>query len=324
MGRMPRDRRIRQLRADKSANRRDLAVSELAGAQHGVIDEDDLLRCGLDRQAISVRARNGRLHRLHLGVFAVGHVALSAKGRYLAAVKACRPLAILSHAPAGEIWEYLDEDSRRPPEVTIRGDVHRRRPGIRIHRCIDIRDDEWLVFDRIPITSPMRTIIDLAGVLDESALREALRRAIAMRRVRLATLARVLARTGPRPGIAKLRRLVAAGLPTRSELEDVVLALVLAAGFDRPDVNVPLRLGGRTVIPDLRWPEQRLIVECDGASWHDNAIARADDLERQRLLEAHGERVMRVTWRQAVGHPQGVRLRLDRAGAPGRRPSAHL
>ena len=105
-------------------------------------------------------------------------------------------------------------------------------------------------------------------------------------------------------------------MPTRSEFEDLLLDLVLAAGFAPPDVNVPLRLEGRLVIPDLRWPAQRLCVEADGRMWHDDPVARADDAERQALLEASGERVLRVTWHQAlVGRARTV-ARLAAAGAP--------
>jgi very-short-patch-repair endonuclease len=77
--------------------------------------------------------------------------------------------------------------------------------------------------------------------------------------------------------------------PTRSELEDAVLDLILAGGFRHPDVNRSLSLSGRRVIPDFRWPEQRLVIEADGAEWHDNRLAREDDAERQALLEAHSE-----------------------------------
>jgi very-short-patch-repair endonuclease len=70
------------------------------------------------------------------------------------------------------------------------------------------------------------------------------------------------------------------------------------------------------VIPDFRWPEQKLIVEADGAAWHDNALARADDAERQALLEADGERIVRVTWHQAVTQPHQTIARLRGAGAP--------
>ena len=96
-------------------------------------------------------------------------------------------------------------------------------------------------------------------------------------------------------------RILAAGaVPTRTELEDVVLGVILATGLGHPDVNVPMFLDGRRVVPDFRWPDRQLIVEADSRTWHDNKLAREDDAERQALLEAHGERVVRVTWQQAI------------------------
>jgi very-short-patch-repair endonuclease len=82
-------------------------------------------------------------------------------------------------------------------------------------------------------------------------------------------------------------------------------------------VNQPLVLGGRRVVPDFRWPEQRLVVEADGAAWHDTKLAREDDAQRQALLEAHGERVLRVTWDQAIARPAQTLARMRAAGAPG-------
>ena len=104
--------------------------------------------------------------------------------------------------------------------------------------------------------------------------------------------------------------------PTRSELEDVVLDLILRGGFAHPQVNEPLRRSGRRVVPDFRWPGQHLVVEADGAAWHDNQLAREDDAERQALLEAHGERVLRVTWDQAITDPRRTLARVRAAGAP--------
>ena len=72
------------------------------------------------------------------------------------------------------------------------------------------------------------------------------------------------------------------------------------------------------MIPDFRWPDERLVVEADGAAWHDDRLAREDDAERQALLEASGERVVRVTWAQAVGRRAQTLERLRAAGAPSR------
>jgi very-short-patch-repair endonuclease len=91
-----------------------------------------------------------------------------------------------------------------------------------------------------------------------------------------------------------------------------VLDLLLAAGLEHPDVNKPLIVSGRRVVPDFRWPRKRLVLEADGAAWHDPAL----DAERQALLEAHGERVLRVTWEQAVTKPQATIARVTAADAP--------
>ncbi len=120
-----------------------------------------------------------------------------------------------------------------------------------------------------------------------------------------------------RRGTANLRRILATGYtPTRSELEDAVLDLIVSGGLVVPDVNRPLTINGRRVIPDFRWPEQRLVIEADGAEWHDFRVAREDDAERQAILEAHGERVVRVTWDQAVRRQKQTLARLEAAGAP--------
>jgi very-short-patch-repair endonuclease len=75
-------------------------------------------------------------------------------------------------------------------------------------------------------------------------------------------------------------------------------------------------LEGRRVIPDFRWAEQRIVIEADSVAWHSGELARKDDAERQALLEAHGERVLRVTWHEAVARPSQTLSRIEAAGAP--------
>jgi hypothetical protein len=168
----------------------------------------------------------------------------------------------------------------------------------------------------IKVTSPARTLLDLPSVMSFAPLRRAVRQALSLRLVSVEDLVALLARGRGRRGMKKLARIVATAAPTRSVLEDVVLDLIARGGLEPPDVNVPLLLNGRRVIPDFRWPDARLVVEADGAQWHDNPLAREDDAERQALLEAHGERVIRVTWRQAIASPAETLGRLHSAGAP--------
>ena len=118
-------------------------------------------------------------------------------------------------------------------------------------------------------------------------------------------LAETLARHRPQTwrGPARPQIIATGPAPTKSELEDVVLDLILRGGLVAPRRQRALCVDGRRIVPDFRWPEQRLVVEADGATWHDNQLAREDDAERQALLEAHGERVLRVTWEQAIAPP---------------------
>ena len=308
--------RLKALYGHQDASRPDQRVAVVAAEQWGVVSLTDLRNCGLTHKAVRTRLRSGRLHRLYEGVYAVGHPALPLEGLFLAAVKAWGDGAVLSHFSAAAFWGLVDWDGRHP-EVTIPRSVGGNRPGIRVHRSGVLESRDLTIRQGIPVTMPARTLIDLAAVVDQRQLRRAVRQALSLKRVRMAQLGEVLARLRPRRGCAKLALVLADGhMPTRSELEDVVLELILRAGFEPPEVNVPLRIGGRFIIPDFRWPEQKLVVEADGATWHDNKLAREDDAERQALLESHGERVVRVTWGQALKRGPQTLERLRAAGAP--------
>jgi predicted transcriptional regulator of viral defense system len=288
--------------ADKPDTRPGVRVARAAADQWGVLSLDELFTCGLSRDAVSDRALNGRLHPIHRGVYAVGHAKLPLEGRFLAAVKACRP-AVLSHFSAAALWGFVEWDDRYP-QVTVADTTPRSHPGVRIHRTTTLDRRDVLRRRGIPVTSPARTLLDLAATLDHRPLRSATRRAQSLQRVNLRQLADVLARHPRRRGSARLARIIATGpAPTRSELEDVVLDLILRGGHVHPDVNVPYFVEGRRTVPDFRWPEHRLVLEADSTTWHDNPLAREDDAERQALLEAHGERVLRVTWAQAIASP---------------------
>ena len=291
-------------------------VAALAGARWGVVSLDDLRACGAREGAIRRWVRLGRLHRIHRGVYAVGHRAIPRRGEFLAAILACGARAVLSHFSAAELWRLATWPDRYP-EVLLTGTAPRAHAGILVHRTRSLAPVEIRLRDGMPVTSPARTLIDLAGALDHRRLRRLVREAQALRLVTAAELASAVAAHRRRRGVGSLRRILATGpAPTRSVLEDVLLDLLLDAGIARPDVNRSLLVGGRRVVPDFRWPAARLIVEADGAAWHENPTARADDVERQALLEGHGERVVRVSWEQAIGRRSETVRRILAAGAP--------
>jgi hypothetical protein len=263
-----------------------------------------------------VRVDNGRLHPMHRGVYAIGHAAPPLEGCFLAAVKACGAGALLAGVAAAAHWAMIKWDHRLP-EVLVTGRCAPRHPQINAHETAFLPPEDVRMHRGIPVTSPVRTLLDLAAVLDHKRLRRTVRQAQSLGLIDLVELARRLRGPGPRRGRAKLRQIIATGpAPTRSELEDVVLDLLLQGGLAHPDVNVPLFLDGRRVVPDFRWPAQKLVIEADGAAWHDNQLARQDDAERQALLEAHGERVLRVTWEQAISRAPQTFRRAVEAGAP--------
>jgi very-short-patch-repair endonuclease len=246
----------------------------------------------------------------------VGHASPPLEGRFIAAVRACGDGALLSHYSAAALWGLVQWDGRYP-EVTLVGSTTRQNRGLRVHRTVSLDAADRSIYRGIPVTAPARTLADLACILDYRLLRRAVRQAQSLRRVSLRDLADVTRRLGRRRGRGNLMRILATGpAPTRSELEDVLLDLILSAGLESPAVNVPMWILGSRVVPDFRWAESRLVVEADGAAWHDSKLAREDDAERQALLEEHGDRVVRVTWTQAVSKPQQTIARIRAAGAP--------
>ena len=297
------------------ATARDVRVAAAAARQHGVLSVDELRACGLSLDAISVRANNGRLHPLHKCVYAVGHANPTLDGCYLAAVKACGDGAVLCLWSSAVVQNIITWEDRYP-DVLVLGQSAPQHPRIKGHRTSYLPAKHVTTVRGIPVTTAARTLLDLAAVMPERRLRRAARQAQFLKLTTIGSLAEVLRGPGPTRGRKKLARIIGEhAAPTQSELEDVVLDLILRAGFIHPLVNAPLFISGHRVEPDFCWPEQRLVIEADGPH-HDDPLERAADKERQALLEAHGYRVVRVTWVQAIAHPAVTLRRFAEAGAP--------
>src|SRR3954452_22323676 len=148
----------------------DRRVAAVAACQHGLITTHQLADLGIDRPGVWRRIRAGRLHRLHRGVFAVGHERISRRGRWLAAVLACGPGAVLSHRSAAALWGI--RPSRGLSEITVRSVGGRsNRPGILVHATRPLPPEATPRHDAIPLTSPARTVDDLRRVLPPEHLR---------------------------------------------------------------------------------------------------------------------------------------------------------
>ena len=279
----------------------DEAIGELAARQYGVVDRSQLVALGLSLDAIDHRVARGRLLRLHRGVYAVGHRSVTREGVWLAAVLAAGPAAVLSHRSAGALWGIRSSSSSR---IDVTAPRERRRPGVTVHRA-KLPPDETTLHRAIPVTTPARTLLDLAALLAAHRLARAAERAEALRLTSPTTLTELVDRYPGRPGTPKLRRLLEdhriVPTTTASELERRFLTFLDAFELPRPLVNESLDPG---TTPDFRWPQQRLIVELDGFETHGTRQAFERDRARDRALTAQGWRVARVTQRQLEANPE--------------------
>ena len=275
----------------------DRAIWALAERQHGVVSRAQLLELGVNRGAITHRIELGRLRPVHRGVYRIG--LLSRDGRWMAAVLACGPDAVLSHLAAAALFGIRQSDRI---EVTTRARC--RGPSrVIVHRS-PLRDDERTTHRGIPTTTVPRTLLDLSAVVHPAALRSALRQAEQLRLTDPLSLSDLIERYPRRPGLAAIRALLKeasiGARVIRSELEERFQAFLLRAGLPLPQTN--RRIEGYEV--DCVWPEQRLIVELDGHAFHSPTHAFEDDRARDRRLEAAGWHVIRVTWRQLHEEPE--------------------
>jgi very-short-patch-repair endonuclease len=282
----------------------DAEIAYRARLQHGVVTSVQLMAAGLSRRAISHRVSAGRLHRIHRGVFAVGHLPTSPHARAIAAVMACGKGAALSHRSAAALWD-MTPDRRGPIDVTAR--AGRKHHGIRVHRS-KLDDRDVTTHFGIPITSPARTLLDLADMLDDTALARAVNEARLKRRLGLDALEDLLARS-PGRATTRLRPFIhRRTAPTRSAFEDAFLELIDRYKLPRPEVNQ--RIAGHEV--DAVWREQRLIVELDSREYHDDDQSFETDRDRDADLLAAGFPVVRVTWARLEWTPAREARRLNR------------
>lgn len=294
----------------------DLVILETAARQHGVVSRRQLLQAGVSRRALEYRLERGRIQLLHRGVYRVGPVS-GRFGREKAALLACGRDSVLSHGSAAAVWEIVPAPPAEwPVEVTGPRGLQGPGTGVRLHRVHRLPPDERAHRYHLELTSPARTLLDLAPGSAPSTLERALARAIRQELVTVDELAEVLARHPRCPGRVLLQGVLTATADpalTRSEAEARFLALVDRGGLPRPRANVLLR----GVEVDFLWRGAGLVVEVDGFVYHRGRAAFERDRDRDAVLLAAGLRVLRVTWRQLVREPEKVLVRLAQAlGAP--------
>jgi very-short-patch-repair endonuclease len=259
-----------------------------------VVSTAQLSALGLTKDVVRSWVACERLHRLHRGVYAVGHDAVTEQSRFLAAVLACGTGALLSHRCAGTVHRLVRSSPLRIDVTTPRG--RKPRDGITLHCSRSIHEDDRTVVDGIPSTSVARTLVDLADVLDERQLTKVVRQAEILRIFDLRAVEEVLDRVPGRTGRHRLRRVLAAYQPEphllRSKAERRLKALCKEHALPQPQFNV--WIAGYEI--DVYWLGAKLALEFDGAQTHDTRHAFHEDRRRDRALATEGIQVLRVTW----------------------------
>lgn len=278
-----------------AAIRRERDLQAIARRQHGLVTVEQLYALGFSSAAISRRVACGRLHRIHRGVYAVGRREITREGVFLAAALAIGDGAVLGGFAAAALWGFWNGNTA-PIEVVV---ARRTRPrvGLLVHRVDDLPASAITRHLGIPVTTPVRTIFDLAGTIRlDRVFRRVVHEAFVQKRISLRALQEEIDRSDPRRrGVARVMAEIATGAkPTRSWLEDALVEILRRA--DVPPFETNARVPGTPswVEVDAWFSEHRLAVEIDGKRFHSTPYRLELDAYKQELVKRAGHRMIRL------------------------------
>lgn len=289
----------KQMRTRRSA--------ELAGRQYGVVSQRQLVELGYSQSALRRGVASGRLHRIHRGVYAVGHAGLSPHAECLAAVLARGDQALLSHRSAAWLWG-IERGFVRPVEVSVPWRGRGRRP-LHVHHCPALREEDARVVEGISVTAVSRTLLDLAASVSPQRLERAVETAERLGLLDLEQIDQLLKDVKGHAGRGRLRRaLLIYRDPsfTRSGGERRLLDLILKAGLPRPAVNIFVE--GFEL--DMYWEAERFAIELDGWRAHRSRAAFENDRRRHEELKLAGIEMIRITGSRLQRQPDEIIERL--------------
>lgn len=285
-------------------------ITSMAATQHGMFTTAEAVDAGISRHALARRVQHGMLDRPAPGLYRIAGSASTWEQRAAHAVELAGPDASLSHRTAALLW-ILDGFDRAPMEVLVRHGTSRKRwPGVRVHESRSLAECDLTTRRGLPVTNPVRTILDLATVAHpfrvEQAMEDGLRRDLFTTQ-QLAQRYTQIVRRGWKGG-ASLRQMIEFRLgervPTGSAFELKVLKLLLAHGLPEPVRQHPVTLAADlTVYLDLAWPRRQVALECDGIWDHGTNRQLPWDADRQNQVQLLGWLVLRTCWRFLHDHP---------------------
>jgi hypothetical protein len=280
-------------------------VAAIARRQHGVVARAQLLAAGISEDWIEQRLDKGSLIRVFPGVYRVGHAAPSVEADYMAAVLACGEHALLAEAPAAFLLGMIR--TRRAPKPRVLARTKRRIEGMDTARTRVFDRRDRMTWKGIPVTTPARTLVDLAASFSADELARAMHQADVLHRTTPDDVEDALSRKPNAKGAAQLREVIW-GDQGRilSKLERAFVRLLKQNDLPLPITNRP----ENAVFVDCRWPEHRLTVELDSYRYHRSRYAWERDRLRERQAYQRGDQYRRYTWGDVVEHPEPTVLEL--------------
>lgn len=298
--------------SDTHNNKRGRRAWELAGRQHGIVARRQLLALGFNSREIEHRVGRGRLHLAMRGVYAVGWPQLTKKRRWMAAVLACGEGAMLSHRSAAALWD-IGIEQRGRIDVSVRRRCELRRSGLRIRGRPTLAAGDVASCDGIPVTAPMRTLVDLATELGPVAVERAINEADKRDLIDPETLRLALGGYARQPGARLLRSLLDKFTFRLSDSDLEIFFRPIAAAAGLPPPHTKQLVNGWEV--DFYWPDLGLVVETDGLHYHCTASTQTRDARRDRAHALAGMTPLRFTHYEIKYEPGRVRAELSRGVA---------
>ena len=302
----------------------DRRMAQLASTQHGLAGRDQLLARGMTPAMVKSRLSAGRLELVHRGVYRVGGAPRSAAQAGLAACLAIGGTVAVSHRGAARPWG-VDLPEEPPVEVSVATTRSVRLPRVVVHRSIDLSPSCVVRRDGVPVTDPMRLLVDLGAVVAPWVVEAALDHLVGRKVVSVAgvqaTLDDLAARGRSGCGVLRdiLDRRSGVGMTmSQSQLEARFMQLCRRSGLPTPQFQYPV-VGGRRRRIDFAFPARRVAIEVDGYEFHSRHQVFEDDRVRANALELAGWTVLRFTWTQITSRPEYVvgvvRALLDQRAA---------
>ncbi len=286
--------------------KQDFQIQHVAKKQHGAISWRQLQLLSFKRWQIKRRVRSGEWIRELPGVWRLSWAEPTWMQKVWCASLWGGTEALISHRAAARLWE-LDGIESEGVEL-IAPNRLRRKPGwLCTHQTFPVPREVRRTKNGVPLTSPSRTLVDLAGAVNEETLQRALEHAIRRKIVSLTAIRRILRFVPARgkAGTGTLGRLLDGGvwsIETQSELERSALALFRQSGLPKPECQYTV-VGGnqRLGTVDFAWPEARVIVEAEGFQFHSGRRAWEHDIARYNRLTLQGWTVLRLTYGDVQG-----------------------